>query len=106
MNHLKELPHGVIWPHLLDAIERDVIADIRSYAASRASDVARGAETPELAALLVEKYCDGLCRALHIAGIDSGARAVGDRLVREIDPDFEIHKQARWSARPAALASA
>jgi hypothetical protein len=105
VKHLKELPDGVVWPHLLEAIERDVLADLRGYAASRASDVARGAETPELAALLVDKYCEGMARALYIAGIDSQVRAVADRLVREIDPDFEIHKQARWSARPASLAT-
>ena len=100
---LKEMPEGTIWPHLLDAIARDVIADIQSYAESRKNDVARGAETAELAALLVDKYGEGLARALFIAGIDSAVQSETDRLVREIDPAFEAHRKARWAARPAAL---
>jgi hypothetical protein len=103
MNHLKDLPAGTIWPHLLDAIEHDVIQDIRMYAQDRATDVARGAETPELAALLVDKYCEGMTKALHIAGLESAVRAEGDRLVREIDPDFDAHRKSRWAARPASL---
>lgn len=103
MNHLKELPEGTTWPHLLEAIERDVIKDLRSYASSRQGDVSRGAETPELAALIVDKYCEGLVKALFIAGFDSRVRAEGDRLVREIDPEFDMHKKARWAARPASL---
>ena len=54
MNILKDLPAGTIWPHLLTAIEVQVIADIREYSAARISDVKRGAETPALAAMLVE----------------------------------------------------
>ncbi|MGH9159618.1 MAG: hypothetical protein ACRD2X_06490 [Vicinamibacteraceae bacterium] len=98
MNHLKELPPGTIWPHLLEAIERDVIEEIRLYAQGRARDVARGAETPELAALLVDKYCQGMAKALHIAGVDSAVRAEGERLVREIDPEFDAHRESRWAA--------
>lgn len=104
MKHLKDLPQGTIWPHLLEAIARDVLEDIQSYAGSRQNDVARGAETSELAALLVDKYCDGVAQALLIVGIDSQVRAEGDRLVREIDPEFDAHKKARWAAKPAALA--
>lgn len=103
MSHLKDLPPGTIWPQLLEAIERDVIQDIRLYAQGRARDVARGAETPELAALLVDTYCRGMATALHIAGLDSTVRAEGDRLVREIDPEFEAHREARRAARPASL---
>jgi hypothetical protein len=103
MNHLKELSPGTIRPHLLEAIERDVIADIRMYARSRATYVMWGAETPELAALLIDKYCQGMASALHIAGLDSVVRAVGDRLVREMDPQFEAHVEARQAARPASL---
>ena len=92
MEHLKDLPAGTIWPHLLDAIERDVIADLRQYAQARANNVARGAETPELAASFVDKYCDGLAKALHISGLDSTARVEGDRLDRE----------ERWARSPSA----
>lgn len=104
MRHLKDLPAGTVWPHLLEAVERDVLANIRGYADSRKGDVARGAETAALAALLVDKYCDGMAKALDIAGLDSEVCAEGDRLVREIDPDFDEHRRARWAGRPAALA--
>lgn len=103
MQFLKDLPAGTIWPHLLESIERQVIGEIQGYAESRRSDVARGAETPELAALLVEKYGEGLARALHIAGLDSQVHREVDRLVREIDPAFEQNKNARWAARPAGV---
>jgi len=103
MNHLKDMPEGTIWPHLLEAIERDIISDINLYAQGRISDVARGAESSELAALLVDKYCEGVSKALRIVGLDSRARSEGDRLVREIDPDFDAHRKARFDARPAAL---
>lgn len=105
MNHLKNLPPGTIWPHLLEAIERDVIAEIQSYAKSRKNNVNRGAETPELAAVFIDKYAAGLSKALQIAGIDSRIRAVADKLVHEIDPEFDQHMQARWSGRPSALIS-
>jgi hypothetical protein len=106
MQILKDLPSGTIWPHLLDAIERQVLAEIDGYASSRKNDVARGAETAELAALLVDKYGEGLAKALHIAGIDSKVQQVTDRLVREIDPEFVEHRKARWAATPAGLALA
>lgn len=106
MQVLKDLPIGTIWPHLLEQIERGIIADIRSYADARRSDIDRGAETPELAALLVEKYGAGLARALLIVGIDSGVQATTDLLVRSIDPEFEAHRRARWAAKPAGLALA
>ncbi|WAK04371.1 hypothetical protein [Methylobacter sp. YRD-M1] len=105
MNHLKDLPPGTIWPHLLEAIERDVIAEIQSYADSRKNNVKRGAETSELAAVLIDKYAAGLSKALHIAGIDSRVRAVADKLVCELDPKFNEHQQARWAGRPVALVS-
>jgi hypothetical protein len=103
MKVLKDLPPGTIWPHLLEAIERKVIAEMQLYAESRKKDVVRGAETPGLAAVLVEKYGEGMARALHIAGLDSQVQREVDRLVREIDPDFETTKKARWAAKKAAL---
>ena len=41
--------------------------EIREYAAGRAKDVARGAETPWLAALLPQKYGHGLLLGARIA---------------------------------------
>ncbi|TXI07686.1 MAG: hypothetical protein E6Q76_08210 [Rhizobium sp.] len=45
------------------AVEK-LIQQIKQYAAGRASDVARGAETPRLAALLVQKYGHGAVNAV------------------------------------------
>lgn len=103
MNHLKRLSSGTIWPHLLEAIERDVIQDLRRYAQGHVRDVMRGAQTPELAALSVDIYCRGMASALRIAGLDSVVRAAGDRLVHEIDPHFEAHLKARRAARSLSL---
>jgi hypothetical protein len=35
--------------------------------------------------------------------LDSVVRAAGDRLVHEIDPQFEAHLRARWAARSLSL---
>ncbi|VWC40305.1 hypothetical protein BLA23254_06914 [Burkholderia lata] len=43
-----------------------LIDEIQNYAAGRRSDVARGAETPAFAALMVEKYGEGLAKAAHL----------------------------------------
>jgi N-acetylglucosamine kinase-like BadF-type ATPase len=101
--HLKELPENTIWPHLMDAIRHEIEMDIRDYARSRQANVARKAETAALAATLVEKYAEGLAKALFIVGIDTNVTQMADALVREIDPDFEANKKARWNARPAGL---
>jgi len=84
---------------------RQLIAEIRIYADGRKSDVARGAETPALAAVLVEKFGEGLAKAAHVFGSDNSdlTREV-DRLVREIDPQYRKHRQYRFDARPAGLA--
>ncbi|MBA4208427.1 MAG: hypothetical protein C0454_02750 [Parvibaculum sp.] len=49
-------------------------------------------EAPDLAALLLDKYCEGLATALRIAGIDSTVRREDDRLCLEIDPEFDAHR--------------
>jgi len=105
MNILKELPAGSIPSYLLESIHQQAAAEVESYAASRRNDVARGAETAELAAILVDKYGAGLAKALAIAGIDSTVQSMTDRLVREIDPEFDTHRKARWASRPAGLTS-
>jgi hypothetical protein len=104
MDHLKELSPGTIWPHLLEAIERDVIEDIRMYAQGRAKDVTRGAETPELAALAVRQVLRGYGIGPAHRGLGfrraGGGRSVG---AREIDPQFEAHLEVRRAARPVSL---
>lgn len=86
-------------------VDVSLIEEIRGYAEGRRRDVARGAETPALAALLVEKYGEGVAKAANLFGADNSqiAREV-DRLVREIDPQYSKHRRYRFEARPAGLA--
>lgn len=82
-----------------------VIEEIRRYADERKSDVARGVETPALAALMVEKFGEGMGKLLSaIASLDGSFMKEVDKLVHEIDPDYSKHRQSRLDARPAGLA--
>jgi hypothetical protein len=83
-------------------------ADLESYARSRNDAVARGAETPSLAALLVQKYGYGLAKALKLAAELSDHPAPEltsevDRQVEAIDPHWRTNFELRINARPAAL---
>ncbi|CQB01776.1 TPA: hypothetical protein ACPY37_004246 [Escherichia coli] len=78
---------------------------VRDYARQRAKDVARGAETPRLAALLVQKYGRGVVDALAVV-FDSPRAAepvmvVVDEEVSRIDPLWREHDRERWAGRPA-----
>lgn len=93
--------------NVTDLYER-LLADLRRYAASRRKDIDRGAETRELAGLLVEKYGYGLARALEICGDVAGRQVASlyaetDKVVLEIDPDAVQNRARRWDARPAGL---
>lgn len=82
-----------------------LVQQVRQYAAGRASDVARGAETPRLAALLLQKYGLGVVDA--VAAIYDTPRAadpiskVVDEETAKIDPLWREHNRERWAARPA-----
>lgn len=96
--------------NVLPAFQERVVDELRHYAGSRKNDVLRGAETPELAALLVEKYGEGLVKALHMAEDllevpASRLRAEVDRLVLEIDPNAEENRKKRWASRPAGVST-
>jgi hypothetical protein len=83
-----------------------LIEEIQRYAGNRVNDVARGAETPALAALMVEKFGEGLMKAAYLLGVErcDDLKHEIDRLVREIDPQYPTHVQYRFEARPAGLA--
>ncbi|MFP3273508.1 MAG: hypothetical protein RXR52_21780 [Paraburkholderia sp.] len=83
-----------------------LIVEIRRYAENRRADVARGAETPALAALMVEKFGEGIARATQLLGVDvvSELGREIDRLVSEVDTHYPTHLQYRFEARPAGLA--
>jgi hypothetical protein len=81
----------------------DLNREIRSYAESRRNCVARGAETPEFAALMVEKYGSGL---LHGVRLVLGRNIHGDVLdeeVANIDPDWRANRDARWKRGPVGV---
>ena len=88
-------------------VER-LVRELQDYARGREQDVARGAETARLAALLLQKYGFGMAKAVEVA-CDSPRAAdlimsVLDAETIKIDPDWHEHDRARWSARPADLA--
>lgn len=86
------------------AVDR-LVGQVRDYAEGRAQDVARGAETPRLAALLVQKYGRGVVDAAVILFDNPRAavpvsKAVDDETAK-IDPLWREHDLERWAGRPA-----
>jgi hypothetical protein len=80
------------------------IIELESYARSRKKGVNRNAETPELAALLLEKYAYGLAKAAHILEFNCQEFYNRiDELLEEIDSRVRLNRQRRWNARPAGI---
>jgi len=78
---------------------------IRDYSAERAKRVALGYETPRLAALLAQKYIDGVINTAMLLGHTSkGLYECMDETVSELDPDWKPNMSKRWNRRPADLA--
>jgi hypothetical protein len=57
-----------------------------------------------MAALLVEKYAEGMAHSLGIRGFPSKVRQLDGQLLRELDPAYDANRTARGQAQPAALA--
>lgn len=90
-------------------VTEQLVRQLKEYAAGRASDVARGAETPRLAGLLIRKYGLGLVDAVSVVfdgprAADLIAKAADEEAAR-IDPFWREHDRARWAMRPADIAS-
>ncbi len=100
---LRDAPEGAIPQFILESISNNLAIEFRQEAASRRAAVARGAETPELAATLLEKFGYGLAKAAHVAGIVSDLMREVDQTVLEIDPNFEANRKARWASSPAGI---
>ncbi len=81
---------------------------VREYAQARQQDVARGAERPRLAALLVQKYGLGIVDTVGLLFESPRAADPISKVVDEetaiIDPDWQENDRQRWAARPADLA--
>jgi hypothetical protein len=103
MLEVQEVVSRTDWPPFLAQAESQILAHLRDYAKLRRNDIERGAESPAMAALLVEKYAEGMARSLGILGFPSKVQQLGDQLVRELDPAYDANRKARWEARPAAL---
>ena len=86
-------------------VVRLLVREIRDYAGSRANDIARGAETPHLAALLLQKYGLGVAKAVEVVfespRVADPIIAALDEETNRIDPDWKEHNRERWAARPA-----
>jgi hypothetical protein len=83
-----------------------VLRKLTEYAEGRKKDVARCAESPHLAGLMVQKYGYGLCDAFdEIFGRSLAAPTYGDvdRAVTEIDPQWQENAKMRWAGRPATI---
>lgn len=98
-----ELPDG-FQKWVMEKLE----ADLRTYATNRQKDVARGLETNELAALLVEKYGYGAMAAAKaifdvLEQPAPDLYPLIDELVASIDAEYEHTRNARRAARPAGL---
>lgn len=82
-----------------------LVQKVKDYASGRAQNVARGAETPRLAALLLQKYGSGVVDAVSVI-YDTPRAAdqiyqVLDEETAKIDPQWREHDQERWLGRPA-----
>lgn len=94
--------------HTIELMVFLVENELKTYAQHRANDVKRGAESPELAGLLVQKYGLGAVKTLehvfHALDLPMPTISVSlDCLVESIDPEWRDHQKARWSARPAGV---
>lgn len=93
---------------LVTALYEQLLQEIIECAAARKTNIIHGAETPELAALLVEKYGHGMARALKVLANLANCAATDltrdvDELVLKIDPCFSENRARRRAARPAGL---
>ena len=92
----------------LEHAAKIAMLEIENYANARKRDIDRGAETPRLAALMVEKYALGIIKGLEIVA-HSFDRAIPqlprtlDEVILEICPEFHAETKARYEAMPADL---
>lgn len=70
-------------------LESRLLNELRNYAENQKRNVAQGAQTPEVAALLLEKYGYGLAKAIQLADLPQiNLIEYVHQLTLEIDPHF------------------
>ncbi|WP_026431863.1 hypothetical protein [Paracidovorax oryzae] len=78
-----------------------LIRQVEEYAAGKIGDVARGSETPRLAALLMQKYGRGIVDAVAVVFDDpriaDPISTAVDEATSEIDPAWREHDRERWA---------
>lgn len=86
---------------------------VKDYASVRTKSVARGAETPTLAALLLQQYALGIQDAVAIifdenrVALDCFRSFVDvDDEIAKIDPQWREHGRERWKFSPADIVNA
>lgn len=89
-------------------IKKALENSIGEYAKGREKDIARGAESEELAGLIIEKYGYGVNEAARILfeimdlpRID--LVQVVDKTQELLDPNAKANRKLRWDARPATI---
>lgn len=92
--------------HLLALCRRE----IAEYAAGRKAEVDKGRETPEFAALLVQKYGYGMIKTLELlarsedsANHDGDFARCVDNAVASINPDWAATDRQRWAAKQVGI---
>jgi hypothetical protein len=86
-----------------EEISEKFILELEEYAQTRRNCVRDNQETPELAALLVEKYGYGLATAAKILELKQNLYVKIDELVEGIDQVAKATRKKRWDSRPAGL---
>lgn len=85
----------------------NLVFKIEEYAKGKINDVKRGAETPILAALLLQKYGEGIIQSVITIYDDNRIadfiQVTLDREVSKIDPEWREHAKERWERRPADI---
>lgn len=86
---------------------------VKDYASVRTKNVARGAETPTLAALLLQQYALGIQDSVAIifdenrVALDCFRSFVDvDAEIAKIDPQWREHGRDRWKFSPADIVNA
>ena len=78
-----------------DMALKRMIYMVKEFARSRRDDVSRGAETPRLAALMIQKYGRGVADAAALFYTDNSTANLVQNAVDEettaIDPDWREH---------------
>jgi hypothetical protein len=82
----------------IEEIKETLTQKLNEYAESRKRNVENKLESPAYAAILVEKYADGLCEAVRLLVFDQWHfNLESEVLCKEIDPEYRKNLQYRNS---------